>query len=224
MASSWGARIPGVERRTFLVLTASAAGLAGCTQDPEPAPRPTVAPTTASPSDPDEQLRARVAAGELGLIAAYRSAIGSNPGLSGELEPLMADHVAHLERVAPGTSAAPDPSASASAPAEPSAAASGAAEPSASEPSASPSSAAEPSAAASATDAPAETPTDSPPTRSRRKTLTGLADAESLALAERTSACDSAQGPALARDLCLIAASEAQHAQALLDLKAGLAG
>ena len=214
MASSWGARIPGVERRTFLVLTASAAGLAGCTQDPEPAPRPTVVPTTASPSDPDEQLRARVAAGELGLIAAYRSAIESNPGLSGELEPLMADHMAHLERVAPGTSAAPDPGASAPAPAEPAPA----------EPSAAASGAAEPSASASATDAPAETPTDSPPTRSRRKTLTGLADAESLALAERTSACDSAQGPALARDLCLIAASEAQHAQALLDLKAGLAG
>ena len=219
MASSWGARIPGVERRTFLVLTASAAGLAGCTQDPEPAPRPTVAPTTASPSDPDAQLRGRVAAGELGLIAAYRSAIESNPGLSGELEPLMADHAAHLERVAPGTSAAPDPGASAPAPAEPAPA-----EPSAAEPSAAASGAAEPSDSASATDAPAETPTDSPPTRSRRKTLTGLADAESQALAERTSACDSAQSPALARDLCLIAASEAQHAQALLDLKAGLAG
>ncbi|MDH3958513.1 MAG: hypothetical protein OEU98_03450 [Actinomycetota bacterium] len=208
-----------MERRTFLVLTASAAGLAGCTPDPEPAPRPTVAPTTASPSDPDERLRARVAAGELGLIAAYRSALESNPGLSGELEPLMADHVAHLERVAPGTSAVPEPSASAS-----SSSGSGAAEPSAATPNASASVAAEPSASGSTTGAPTDTSTAAPPSRSRRKTLTGLADAESLALTERTSACDSAQSPALARDLCLIAASEAQHAQALLDLKAGPAG
>ena len=192
-----------MERRTFLVLTASAAGLAGCTPDPEPEPRPTVAPSTAGPADPDGQLRARVAAGELGLIAAYRSAIESNPGLAGELEPLMADHVAHLERVAPGTSAASDPSAAApSAASDPSSAA--------------------PSASASTTGEPGATPTATPPTTSRRKTLTGLAEAESLALAERTSACDSAQSPALARDLCLIAASEAQHAQALRDLRKGL--
>ncbi len=200
MVSSWGARIPGVERRTFLVLTASAAGLAGlagCTPDPQPGPRPTAAPTTGSPSDPDGQLRARVAAGELGLIAAYRAALESNPVLAGELEPLLADHVAHLERVAPGTSAAPDPNASPSA--------------------------ADPSASAPTTGAPAGTATAAPPTRSRRKTLRGLTDAESQALAERTTACDSAQSPALARDLCLIAASEAQHAQALADLKAGLA-
>lgn len=196
-----------MERRTFLVLTVSAAGLAGCTPDPEPTPPPTVAPTTASPPDPDGQLRARAAAAELGLIAAYRSAVESNPGLAGELEPLMAHHMAHLERVAPGASTDLD----ASAPA--------AAEPSTSAPAAS-----EPSASASTSGAPADTSTAAPQTRSRRTTLTGLTDAESQAVAERTSACDSAHSPALARDLCLIAASEAQHAQVLLDLRAGLAG
>ncbi len=123
----------------------------------------------------------------------------------------MADHVAHLGRVAPGTSAASDPSSAAPS-----------ASPSASESSAAAPSAAESSASASTTGEPGATPTATPSTTPRRKTLTGLAEAESLALAERTSACDSAQSPALARDLCLIAASEAQHAQALLDLRKGL--
>ena len=119
----------------------------------------------------------------------------------------MADHMGHLERVAPGAST--DLGASAPAAAEPSTPGSGASEPSAS---------------ASTSGAPADTSTAAPPTRSRRTTLTGLAAAESQAVAERTSACDSAQSPALARHLCLIAASEAQHAQVLLDLRAGLAG
>ena len=42
--------------------------------------------------------------------------------------------------------------------------------------------------------------------------------AESAAQAQRATACDGAQDPGLARDLCLIAASEAQHAAALDDL------
>ena len=46
-------------------------------------------------------------------------------------------------------------------------------------------------------------------------TLSALAAAETAAQAQRATACDAAQGPALARDLCLIAASEAQHASAL---------
>jgi hypothetical protein len=136
----------------------------------------------------------------------------------------MADHMAHLERVAPGAST--DLDASAPAAAEPSTPGSGASEPSgtAVDPSASAPAASEPSAPASTSGGPADTSTAAPQTRSRRTTLTGLADAESQAVAERTSACDSAQSPALARDLCLIAASEAQHAQVLLDLRAGLAG
>lgn len=184
-----------MERRTFLVLTATAAVLSGCTSEPESTPQLTTAPSTPSPADPDQQLRARVAAGELALIAAYQSAFESNPGLAEDLEALMADHRAHLERVAPGvTTAEQEPGSTG------------------------------PGATASATAGPVDSPATTPPTPSRRKTLTGLAEAESLALAERTAACDSAQSPALARDLCLIAASEAQHAQALEDVKAGLAG
>jgi hypothetical protein len=48
--------------------------------------------------------------------------------------------------------------------------------------------------------------------------LAALADAESAAQAQRAAACDGAQDPALARDLCLIAASEAQHSSALATL------
>ncbi len=51
-----------------------------------------------------------------------------------------------------------------------------------------------------------------------------LAAAESAAQAQRATACDGAQDPGLARDLCLIAASEAQHAAALDDLGERRAG
>jgi hypothetical protein len=42
--------------------------------------------------------------------------------------------------------------------------------------------------------------------------LAALAAAETAARSERIAACDAALDPALARDLCLIGASEAQHA------------
>ena len=57
-----------------------------------------------------------------------------------------------------------------------------------------------------------------PPSAS--EVLDKLAAAESAARAQRATACDGAQDPALARDLCLIAASEAQHAAALAGLAA----
>jgi hypothetical protein len=47
------------------------------------------------------------------------------------------------------------------------------------------------------------------------QTLAALAAAESQAQAQRASACDGAVDPGLARDLCLVAASEAQHAALL---------
>jgi hypothetical protein len=47
-----------------------------------------------------------------------------------------------------------------------------------------------------------------------------LAAAESAAQAQRATACDGASDPGLARDLCLIAASEAQHAAVLADFAA----
>ena len=49
-------------------------------------------------------------------------------------------------------------------------------------------------------------------------TVKALAEAESKAQAQRTDACDSALDAGLARDLCLIAASEAQHAEVLTRL------
>ena len=52
------------------------------------------------------------------------------------------------------------------------------------------------------------------------KTLAELAAAEAAAQRQRAAACDGAADPALARDLCLIAASEAQHAAALERLAA----
>ena len=48
--------------------------------------------------------------------------------------------------------------------------------------------------------------------------LRELLAAEQEAQAERIAACDAAASGALARDLCLIAASEAQHAEALAAL------
>ncbi|MCU0263911.1 MAG: hypothetical protein MUF09_09615 [Candidatus Nanopelagicales bacterium] len=47
------------------------------------------------------------------------------------------------------------------------------------------------------------------------ETLAALAAAESQAQAQRSTACDGAVDPGLARDLCLVAASEAQHAALL---------
>ena len=90
-----------MERRTFLVLTAAAVGLAGCTSDPSE-PAPTGPPASTAPSDPDARLRAEVAASEVALIAAYRAAIQANPELAEDLAPFVAQHEAHLDRVAPG--------------------------------------------------------------------------------------------------------------------------
>ncbi len=54
--------------------------------------------------------------------------------------------------------------------------------------------------------------------------LAALLDAETAAQAQRAAACDAAKDPVLVRELCLIAASEAQHATALQDLAAAGAG
>jgi hypothetical protein len=177
-----------VERRTFLVLSAAAVGLAGCTSDSsEPGPPSAPAPTR-PPSDPDARVRDEVAASEIALVAAYRSAIATSPELAADLEPFVAQHEAHVARVAPGFATSSTPSGSASMRGSASA-------------SANPSGSASASPSASA--------------RSVADTLSALAAAESAAQVQRATACDAAQGPALARELCLIAASEAQHAAAL---------
>ena len=164
-----------MDRRSFLVLSATAIGLAGCTSDSSaPTPRPS-APEPIPAGDPDAGLRTRVAASELALIGLYRSAIVQIPKRAGELQRFLDHHEAHLARVAPDTAV----------PAEASA---------------------EPSAPTSASAAPG--PGDASPT----VTLKALARAESAAQAQHVVACDAAQDAALARDLCLMAASEAQHA------------
>jgi hypothetical protein len=212
-----------VERRTFLVLSAAAVGLAGCTSDPsEPGP-PSAPATSAAPSDPDARIREDVAASEVALIAAYRSAIGANPDLAGDLAPFLTQHQAHLARVAPGLvadvgpplasmSASGSPSGEPSAAGEPNAAASGSSEAGAS-PSGFPESGDSPSGSPRASSSPSGS-SDA----GAASIVAELAAAESAAQAQRATACDGAQNPGLARDLCLIAASEAQHAAALGDL------
>jgi hypothetical protein len=56
---------------------------------------------------------------------------------------------------------------------------------------------------------------DEPEAPSATQALATLADEESAAQQQRTSACDGVQDAALARVLCLVAASEGQHAVAL---------
>jgi hypothetical protein len=177
------ARIPRVERRTFLVLGAAAVGLTGCTSDPSNPGPPSPPAASAAPSDPDARLRDEVAASEVSLLTAYRSAIRANPDLAVDLAPFVAQHEAHLDRVAPAGSAPPLVPAT-------------------------PSDSVRPSTQETAP-LPAE------------EVLAALAAAESAAQAQRATACDGAQDPGLARDLCLIAASEAQHAVALEGLAAG---
>jgi hypothetical protein len=190
-----------VERRTFLVLGAMAVGLTGCTRgsvEPVPTSSP---PRSPAPTDPDSRLRDEVAASEVALIAAYRAAIGSTPELAAELEPFLAHHEQHLARVAPGFPAGP---------ASPSASTSGSPSPSAS---------ASPSVSAS-TPGSSSTTSSEPSDTSVGRTLAELAAAEAAAQNQRAAGCNGAADPALARDLCLIAASEAQHAAALERLAA----
>ncbi len=195
-----------MERRTFLVLTAAAVGLAGCTSDP-PEPAPTGPPASTAPSDPDARLRAEVAASEVALIAAYRAAIQANPELAADLAPFVAQHQAHLDRVAPGFAGGGDVGGgSTSGPEAGSPTAPGFDSP--------PTAATPPTGSLSPTASPSGS-ADETPEASAASVLAGLAEAESAAQAERATACDGAQDPGLARDLCLIAASEAQHAAAL---------
>jgi hypothetical protein len=189
-----------VERRTFLVLGAAALGLAGCTSDRTDPPPPSAPAVSSAPTDPDAQLRDEVAASEVALIAAYRAALQSAPELAADLAPFVAHHEAHLERVAPGYPGSGDGSAFPSASGSPSGSGPG-------------SGAASPSGAAEGTSGP-----------SAASVLAALVDAEKAAQAQRAAACDGAQDPVLVRELCLIAASEAQHATALQALAAAGGG
>ncbi len=213
-----------MERRTFLALCAAALGLAGCTDD-EPLPTPSATPTPSpAPTDPDAATRTAVAESEADLVRAYRAAIAAVPALAAVLSPWLAHHEQHLDRVSPGATVPADPvassgseaGASTGAGAGPEAGASpgvrttAGAEAEATE-SASPGSGTSPGAEPEATESAAPGPDPG-------AVLAALFEAERTARRQRVSACDGAVDPGLARDLCLIAASEAQHAAALRDL------
>jgi hypothetical protein len=156
--------------------------------DPKPGP------------DPDGSLRQRVAAEEAALIASYRKALATHPELADDLRPFLAHHEAHLARISPGS--LPEPASPGSTLGT----------------STSPPSAAKPSASKVPGSGPSpgtSTPTTQPSTTA---TLRRLAEAERKAQRARVRDCDAASSPTLARDLCLVAASEAQHEAVLRDL------
>lgn len=179
-----------MDRRTFLALCVVAVGTAGCTgpsDDADPGPKP-------PPDDPDAAVRTDVAVSERALIALYATTLAAHPQLADALAPLRAHHEAHLARV--GADPVGTPSGTASAP--------GSAPTGVS--TASPGSSGSDSASASARPAPTPTVEES---------LAALAGAEDLARAQRITSCDAAASRSLARDLTLVAASEAQHAAVL---------
>jgi len=196
-----------MDRRRFLALGAAVAATSACTGAPtlRPAPRRT---------DPDAAVRTEVAASEEALVAAYRRAIALLPTLADELGVFERQHSEHLEAVAPGSLRSADPTSpsSSAAPASPS----DQAPTSSAEGPAPGSNGVGGSAASSASPRPTRTPTP-------REVLSGLARAEEDAHEQRLRACDAALDPGLARILCLVAASEAQHA-AVLTTRADLAG
>ncbi len=191
-----------VDRRTFLVLTAGAVATAGCTsRSAEPAPPPSAPPRD---RDPDAGLRQRVAEAEQALITAYQGALARDPGLLTTLGPILRQHEAHRARVAPGW--VPPPATRTAEPSSP--------QSPAVLPSADPADPASPSPTGpGGTGDP--TTGSAPGATTRSGTLAALAAAEAAARGERIAACDAALDPTLARDLCLIGASEAQHATVL---------
>lgn len=226
-----------MDRRSFLGFLAAAGlvGLSGCTST-APTPMPTSSGTAPAPlpSD-DDELRRITADAELQLIALYGTAIlGAAPELAEQLRTLQEQHVAHAQRLLPGQPVSLDPvvtspplgssaaaqSSEAAEATDPSAASAGAGP---AEPSASPT-AETPDLGASATPSTSVGPADptATPSPSPRAVLVSLRRAELAALDQRRDACARASGPELVRSLCLIAASEAQHADVLAGLRAGL--
>lgn len=205
-----------MDRRGFLARGSVALGLglvaSGCTDDPAPAPTPI---PTQPLADPDASVRAAVAADEAEVIAAYRAALAAAPALAPELEPLLAHHEAHLARVARDATTPSPPPPELGATRDPFASAS----PAPSEVSPVPDASPTPDASGSAPDAsPDPEPTPSPDAGAQAAALLRrLAELEVAATTQRTRACNGASDPDLARELCLISASEAQHAEVLQD-------
>jgi hypothetical protein len=186
-----------VERRSFLGVLAAAGvlGLAGCT-DTAPTPGPTGGSTTPAPSPGgDDELRQATADAEQQLITMYAIAIATaDTEVAERLRELQAQHVEHAQRLLPGREVSTSPPL-----------------PTASQPD-SPSS-------PTGTTAPTGTGSPGPAVSAPRVVLAGLRRAELVALDQRRAACVAATAPELVRSLCLIAASEAQHAEVLAALR-----
>lgn len=191
--------MPRVDRRVFLRLSATAAGVAGlggCTGQVQPAP-----PSATPQPSGDDALRRAAFDSENELVALYAAAIAQLPAeLGAALDVLRAQHSEHAARLLPGGSPAPQ---------EPTAA-----------PPASPGRSGSPGEDAPDT-ATAATPRPlaTPPVPTAAETLATLRAAERAAVQQRQEACERAEASGLARLLCLVAASEAQHAVVLRDLR-----
>ena len=200
------ARIPRVERRTFLVLSAAALGSAGCTAA-DASPSPPGRPPEESAEDPDAAIRRRVADSEVALIAAYARRSPRIPSSRRSWPPSSST----TRSIWPGSSRGrlrvrrlpvqPRPAVPRTDLRDPRAGTPPHPEPPR----------AQPRPLAPPTD-PAPRPTRrSPPRPPRWRPWPGRGAAQH----QRASACDGADDAGLARDLCLIAASEAQHAECL---------
>ncbi len=157
---------------------------------------------------PSRALAARVANHERQLIDAYDAAIAAQPDLRSTLEPLRADHAAHLIGLTPGAATTPAGSAPAGATRSSAPPASATPTPPAANPSDTTPTAANPS------DGAADSPAQS--ARSlRAETLATLATRERAAAAARVDDVMSADDGSLARLLASIGGCEAAHAALL---------
>jgi len=194
---------PSLSRRAALRLLGAAllASVAGCRpskkSDGEGAPSSGAtsgrAPATRTPAA--KALAARVADDERQLIAAYDAAIAAQPELTPMLEPLRANHAAHLVALVPGSatsSASPRPTSATPTPSAGSAAGNS-------------------SGATGNSSGAAGSPAQSP----RAQTLAGLAARERAAAAARVDGLMSADDGSLARLLASIGGCEAAHAALL---------
>lgn len=206
-----------MDRRSFLGLVGGAGlvTLAGCT-DSRPRPVPTGTSTATSLPDDDDGLRDATFAAEQQLVTLYASALATaSPQLVAQLRAVQDQHVQHAQRLRPELTVSTEP---------PSPSPSGTAPPTLdpaqqSEQDTASASPPEVSVGPGETGGPAGAQAAAPRPQA---VLANLRRAELAAVRQRSAACEQAEDPQLARSLCLIAASEAQHADVLSDLRAEL--
>jgi len=177
--------MPALTRRTALLAAAAAAAVlagAGCSDANRSGAAPTTTPSPAT--EPDDLLKAAVAAAEDEMIAAYEATLAVHPALSGLLLRNLERHRAH-RAVLGSTAGSPTPSHSA--PAHP----------------------ATPAPLGAASTSPAAT-TAAPPA-DPDLALEALARQEGLAADARRADCLAAEDGELARLLASVAACEHLH-------------